>query len=335
MKVRVGINGLGNIGRRFLKAAWEHPEIEVVAANDFVPTESIAHLIKYDSNYGIWSHQVAASEKEIVIDGRPIRVFTEKEPGRLPWGELGVDIVIESTGKFKEKETASAHLVGGARKVIISAPATNEDITIVMGVNEDKYDPASHHIVSNASCTTNCLAPMAKVLDDSFGIHRGLMTTVHAYTADQNLLDAGHKDLRRARAAAQSIIPTSTGAAKAIGLVLPHLKGRLNGTSVRVPTPVVSLTDLVAELERPASAAEINLAMKEAAEGRLKGIIEYCDAPLVSVDFKGNPHSSIFDATQTMVVEGGLAKIMAWYDNEWGYCNRLVDLAVYMASRGF
>ncbi|MDN5293018.1 MAG: hypothetical protein PWQ91_595 [Eubacteriales bacterium] len=334
MGVRVAINGFGRIGRAVLRAAVDKPEFEVVAINDLTDAKTLAHLLKYDSVHGIFQADVRATEDAIVVNGKTIKVFAETEPSRLPWKDLAIDIVIESTGRFTKRADAAKHLEAGAKKVVISAPAKEEDITIVMGVNHEKYDPANHHVISNASCTTNCLAPFAKVLHERFGIVKGLMTTIHAYTNDQRILDLPHKDLRRARAAAMSIIPTTTGAAKAVGLVLPELKGKLNGFAMRVPTPNVSVVDLVAELSRPATVEEINSALKEAAEGKLKGILAFCEEPLVSVDFNGNPHSSIIDGPSTMVIEGNLAKVVAWYDNEWGYSNRLVDLCLYMASRG-
>ncbi len=335
MSVRVGINGFGSIGKRFYRIAMHEPEIEVVAVNDLTDPATLAHLLKYDSNYGTLEAEVTAGPDSITVGGRTFRVLAERDPANLPWRELGVQVVIESTGRFTERAKAAAHLeAGGARKVIISAPAKGEDITIVLGVNEDRYDPANHHVISNASCTTNCLAPVAKVLHDRFGIVKGQMTTVHAYTNDQQILDLPHKDLRRARAAALSIIPTTTGAARAVSLVLPELKGKLNGFALRVPTPTVSIVDLVALLSRSVTEEEINQAMREAAAGPLKGILAVSDAPLVSIDFKGSPYSSVVDAMSTMVVEGNLAKVVAWYDNEWGYSARLVDLVKFVARRG-
>lgn len=335
MTVRIGINGFGSIGRRFTRIALGRPNLQVVAVNDITDAATLAHLLKYDSNYGILNADVRAEEDSIILNGQKIKVFAKTDPAQIPWNELGVDVVIESTGKFTDREKAALHLAGGGvKKVIISAPAKGEDITIVLGVNHTSYDPAKHHIISNASCTTNSLAPIAKVLHDNFGIVKGLMTTVHSYTNDQRILDLPHKDLRRARAAALSIIPTTTGAAKAIGLVLPELKGKLNGFSLRVPTPTVSVTDLVAEVKRPTTSDEVNAAMKRAAEGELKGILAYCDEPLVSVDFKGNPASSIVDGGSTMVVEGNLVKVVAWYDNEWGYSTRLVDLVEFLMEKG-
>ncbi len=341
---KIGINGLGRIGRDILRIALKRPDIEVVAVNHKsrrIPVtetyaQSVAHMIKYDSIYGTYNADVQSKKDAILVDGHEIRILAEGDPALLPWKELGADFVIESTGRFNNPEEAAKHLQAGAKKVILSAPARGGDcLTVVMGVNEENYDPAVHHVVSNASCTTNCLAPVAKVLNDSFGIVKGLMTTVHAYTNDQQLLDMPHRDMRRARAANLSIIPTTTGAAKAVGLVLPELKGRISGFSMRVPVPTVSVVDLVAELARPASRDEINGALKEAAEGYLKGIIEYCELPLVSADFKGNTHSGIVDALSTMVVEGNMAKVVIWYDNEWGYSERVLDLLAYMASKGY
>jgi glyceraldehyde 3-phosphate dehydrogenase len=332
--VKVGINGFGRIGRNVFRAALKNPEIEIVAVNDLTDSASLAHLLKYDSVHGKLDAEVKAGEGYITVNGKEIKVLAERDPAKLPWGQLGVDIVVESTGRFTKRDDASKHLEGGAKKVIISAPATNEDITIVLGVNEDKYDPAQHQVISNASCTTNCLAPFAKVLNDTFGIRRGLMTTVHSYTNDQQILDLPHKDLRRARAAAENIIPTSTGAAKAVSLVLPELKGKLNGFAMRVPTPNVSIVDLVAELDRSVTVEEVNNVLREAAEGPLKGILSYSDEPLVSSDYNGDPSSSTIDALSTMVLEGNMVKVVSWYDNEWGYSNRVVDLAVYIAKKG-
>lgn len=334
MAYQVGINGFGRIGRNVFRAALNNPEIDIVAVNDLTDAKTLAHLLKYDSVHGILDAEVKADGNDILVNGKRIKVLAEREPAKLPWGELGVEIVVESTGIFTAKEKAEAHITGGAKKVIISAPASNEDITIVLGVNEDKYDPSKHHVVSNASCTTNCLAPFTKVLHDNFGVKRGMMTTVHSYTNDQQILDLPHKDLRRARAAAVSIIPTTTGAAKAVGLVLPELNGKLNGFSLRVPTPNVSVTDLVAELEKEVTVDEINDALKAAAAGPMKGILDYTDEPLVSKDFNDNPHSSIIDGLSTMVIEGNMVKVVSWYDNEWGYSNRVVDLAVFMGKKG-
>ncbi|MCM8762217.1 MAG: type I glyceraldehyde-3-phosphate dehydrogenase [Candidatus Omnitrophica bacterium] len=333
--VKIGVNGFGRIGRLVLRAAIEKnfPEIEFVAFNDITDAKTLAHLFKYDSNYGIYPGKVEAKDGAIVVDGKEYKVFAEKDPKNLPWKELGVDIVVESTGLFTEAAKAAVHIEAGAKKVIISAPAKGEDATIVMGVNENTYDPAKHNIISNASCTTNCLAPMAKVLDDTFGIKKGLMTTIHAYTNDQRILDAPHKDLRRARAAALSMIPTTTGAAKAIGKVIPSLNGKMNGLAIRVPTSSVSLVDLVVELEKAADEKSINAAFKSASEGKLKGILEYCDEPLVSKDFFKNPNSCIFDALSTYIIEGTMVKVMGWYDNEWAYSCRVVDLIRYIVKK--
>lgn len=334
MTIKVGINGFGRIGRNAFRAAMSSHEVEIVAVNDLTDAPTLAHLLKYDSVHGILDAEVKAEKDAILVNGKAIKVLAERDPAALPWGSLGIDVVIESTGRFTEADKAAAHIKAGAKKVIISAPAKGEDITIVMGVNEDKYDPAKHHILSNASCTTNCLAPMAKVVHEAFGIKHGMMTTVHSYTNDQMILDLPHKDLRRARAAAMSIIPTTTGAAKAVALVLPELKGKLNGFALRVPTPNVSITDLVAELEKPATAEEVNAVIKKAAEGPLKGVLAYCDEPLVSKDFNGNPHSCIVDADSTMVVDGTQLKVIGWYDNEWGYSNRVIDLIGYIGKKG-
>ncbi|NPV89695.1 MAG: type I glyceraldehyde-3-phosphate dehydrogenase [Firmicutes bacterium] len=331
MPVKVGINGFGRIGRLVLRGAMSHPMVEVVAVNDLTDVETNAHLFKYDSVHGRFPGRVSAKEGFIEIEGRQIKVLAEKDPKALPWRDLGVDIVIESTGRFTDARTASAHLEAGAKKVIISAPAKNEDITIVMGVNDKSYDPAKHNVISNASCTTNCLAPVTKVVHENFRITRGLMTTIHSYTNDQRVLDLAHSDLRRARAASLSIIPTTTGAAKAMGLVMPDLKGKLNGVSMRVPTPNVSLVDLVADVEKATTVEEINARMREAAEGPLKGILAYSDEPLVSKDYNGDPHSGIVDGLSTMVMDGTMVKVVAWYDNEWGYSLRCVDLAEYIS----
>ncbi|MGF9909057.1 type I glyceraldehyde-3-phosphate dehydrogenase [Brevibacillus porteri] len=333
--VKVGINGFGRIGRNVFRAALNNPNVEIVAVNDLTDAHTLAHLLKYDSVHGVLNASVEASENTLIVDGKEIKVLAERDPAQLKWADYGVEIVVESTGRFTKREDAAKHLEGGAKKVIISAPATNEDITVVIGVNEDKYDPAQHTVISNASCTTNCLAPYAKVLNEKFGIVRGLMTTVHSYTNDQQILDLPHKDLRRARAAAENIIPTSTGAAKAVALVLPELKGKLNGFAMRVPTPNVSVVDLVVELKTDATVEEINNALKEAAEGPLKGILGYSEEPLVSSDYNGNPASSTIDALSTMVLEGNMVKVVSWYDNEWGYSNRVVDLCHYVAQRGF
>jgi glyceraldehyde 3-phosphate dehydrogenase len=334
MAVKIGINGFGRIGRNVFRAALKNSDVEVVAINDLTDANMLAHLLQYDSVHGKLEEEVRVDGDSLVVGSHRVKVLTERDPANLGWGDLGVDIVIESTGRFTQREDAIKHLEAGAKKVIISAPAKNEDITIVMGVNEDKYDPANHHVISNASCTTNCLAPMAKVIHDKFGIKRGMMTTVHAYTNDQQILDLPHKDYRRARAAAESIIPTTTGAAKAVALVLPELKGKLNGMAMRVPTPNVSIVDLVAELEKDVTVEEINAALKEASEGSLKGILEYSELPLVSRDYNGNPASSTVDALSTMVLENNLVKVVSWYDNETGYSHRCVDLAAYIAAKG-
>jgi glyceraldehyde 3-phosphate dehydrogenase len=333
MSIRVGINGFGRIGRNILRAALHENELDFVAVNDITDAPTLAHLLKYDSILGNLPDEVKAEGDTIRVAGRSIKVLAMKDPAQLPWKALEVEYVIESTGLFTEAEKARAHLTAGARKVIISAPAKNEDLTIVMGVNHEKYDPRKHTIISNASCTTNCLGPVARVLVDSFGIVKGQMTTVHSYTNDQKILDLPHKDLRRARAAAMSMIPTSTGAAKAIYLAIPELKGKLDGVAIRVPTPNVSLVDLTVELGKNATAAEINGALEEAARGRMKGILEVTHEELVSIDFRGNPHSSIVDAPMTKVVDGNLAKVFSWYDNEWGFSNRVKDLIFYMAQR--
>jgi glyceraldehyde 3-phosphate dehydrogenase len=334
MAIKVGINGFGRIGRNVFRAALGNPALDIVAVNDLTDAETLAHLLKYDSVHGTLSAEVEAKDGNIVVNGKTIRVLAERDPASLPWGSLGVSVVVESTGRFTDAEKAAAHLKAGAKKVIISAPAKGEDITVVMGVNDAKYDPAKHHIISNASCTTNCLAPFAKVLHEKFGIKHGMMTTVHSYTNDQQILDLPHKDLRRARAAAMSIIPTTTGAAKAVALVLPELKGKLNGFSLRIPTPNVSITDLVVEVENPTTVEEVNAALKAASENELKGILGYSDKPLVSRDYNGDPRSSIIDALSTMVVDGSLVKVISWYDNEWGYSNRVVDLVALIAKKG-
>jgi glyceraldehyde 3-phosphate dehydrogenase len=326
MAIKVGINGFGRIGRNIMRAALAHHDVDIVAVNDITDAATLAHLLKYDSVLGNLSVPVSASGDTIKVGSDQFKVLATKDPGALPWKDLGVDIVFESTGKFTGRDDAAKHLAAGARKVVVTAPATDPDITVVLGVNDGEYDKSKHHIVSNASCTTNCLAPLAKVLLESFGIRKGWMTTVHAYTNDQNLLDLPHKDLRRARAAAMSIIPTTTGAAKAVGEVLPALKGKLDGIAMRVPTPNVSVVDLVAILDTKATAEDVNAAFKAAADGPLKGIIEFCTEPLVSIDFRGNPHSSIVDAAYTKVMDGDFVKVLAWYDNEWGYSNRCVDL---------
>ena len=334
MVTKVGINGFGRIGRNVFRAALGNPAVDIVAVNDLTDAETLAHLLKYDSIHGILDANVKAQDGNIVVNGKVIKVLAERDPASLPWGQLGVQVVVESTGRFTDGDKAAAHLKAGAKKVIISAPAKGEDITIVMGVNQQKYDSQKHNVISNASCTTNCLAPFAKVLHENFGIKHGLMTTVHSYTNDQQILDLPHKDLRRARAAGMSIIPTTTGAAKAVALVLPELKGKLNGFAMRVPTPNVSITDLVVELDKPVTAEAINDALKKAAGGELKGIMAFSEEPLVSKDFNGNPHSSIVDGLSTMVVEGSMAKVVSWYDNEWGYSNRVVDLIKYISAKG-
>ena len=334
MGVKIGINGFGRIGRNVYRALRERgSDLEVVAVNDITAASTLAHLLKYDTVFGRFPGEVGHDDDSITVGGRTVRVLAERDPQRLPWGDLGVDVVIESTGLFTDATKARGHIDAGARKVVISAPAKNEDVTICMGVNHTLYDPAQHHVVSNASCTTNCLAPVAKVLHERFGIESGLMTTVHAYTSDQRLLDAPHKDLRRARAAAASIIPTSTGAAKAVALVLPELKGKFHGMALRVPTPDVSLVDLTATLGRDATVEDVNDELREAADGELQGILAVSDEPLVSIDFVHNPHSSIVDAPSTMAIAGRSVKVLAWYDNEWGYSCRVVDLVEYMAGR--
>ncbi len=335
MSVRVGINGFGRIGRNVFRAGFNRPGIEFVAVNDLpTPTETLAHLLKYDSILGTFQAAVSASQDAVVVNGKPLKMFTAKDPGEIPWGDLGVDIVIESTGAFTDREKAAKHLRGSVKKVIITAPAKGEDLTIVLGANEKLYDLAKHHVISNASCTTNCVVPIAKVLHERFTIVRAFMTTIHSYTNDQRLLDLAHKDLRRARAAALSMIPSTTGAAKTVGVVFPELKGRIDGLSIRVPTPNVSIVDLSAQVQKDATVEEVNQAFKAAAEGPLKGILQYCTEPLVSRDFNGNTHSCIFDATMTAVIDKQLVKAFGWYDNEWGYSNRVVDLIEYVAKRG-
>ncbi|MBD0844561.1 MULTISPECIES: type I glyceraldehyde-3-phosphate dehydrogenase [unclassified Streptomyces] len=334
MTIRVGINGFGRIGRNYFRALLEQgADIEIVAVNDLGDTATTAHLLKYDTILGRLKQEVSHTADTITVGGKTIKVLSERNPADIPWGELGVDIVIESTGIFTKKADAEKHIAGGAKKVLISAPASDEDITIVMGVNQDKYDPANHHVISNASCTTNCVAPMAKVLDENFGIVKGLMTTVHAYTNDQRILDFPHKDLRRARAAAENIIPTTTGAAKATALVLPQLKGKLDGIAMRVPVPTGSATDLVVELEREVTKDEVNAAFKKAAEGELQGYLSYTEDAIVSSDIVSDPASCTFDSSLTMVQEGKSVKILGWYDNEWGYSNRLVDLTVFVGNQ--
>jgi len=333
MSVKVGINGFGRIGRLVLKAGLKNKNIDFVAVNDLTDAKTSAHLFKYDSTFGRYPGTVEAKGSSIIIDGKEIKVIAERDPAKLPWKELGVDIVIESTGRFTEGEKAKAHITAGAKKVVISAPAKGEDITICMGINEDKYDASKHHILSNASCTTNCLAPLVKVLHESFKVKRGLMTTIHSYTNDQVILDFPHTDLRRARAAGQSMIPTSTGAAKAIALVIPEMKGKLNGCAIRVPTPNVSLVDLACEVEKTVTKDSINEAFKKAGEGALKKYLEYCDLPLVSKDFNGDSHSCIFDSISTDVIDGNFIKVFGWYDNEWGYSNRVIDLVEFISSK--
>jgi glyceraldehyde 3-phosphate dehydrogenase len=339
MSVKVGINGFGRIGRQVLKAMKEKygDEFDVVAVNDLFPAEVNAHLFKYDSNFGQYAGTVEVDGGDILVDGDRIKVFAERDPAKLPWGELGADIVVESTGVFRDGKKAAAHVAAGAKKVIISAPAKpadSVDLTVVLGVNDQMYDPAKHHILSNASCTTNCLAPAAKVVFDNFGIVKGLMTTIHSYTNDQNVLDFAHKDMRRARAAALNIIPTTTGAAKALALVIPEVKGKFDGFALRVPTPTVSIVDFVAEMEKETSAEEVNAAFKAAAEGPMKGILGFSEEPLVSMDYKGDPRSSIVDGLSTMVMGGTMVKVVTWYDNEWAYSVRVCDLAKLMADKG-
>lgn len=334
MATRVGINGFGRIGRNIMRAARGHDDIEIVAVNDITDTATLAHLLKYDSVLGNLSDAVTVDNDGIRVGDRQFRVLSERDPANLPWRDLGVEVVLESTGIFTKREDATKHLTAGAKRVIITAPAKQPDITVVLGVNADRYDPSEHRIISNASCTTNCLAPVAKVLHEKFGLTRGWMTTVHAYTNDQKLLDLPHKDLRRARAAALSMIPTTTGAAVAVGEVLPELKGKLDGISMRVPTPNVSVVDLVAQVQTPTSAEAINAAFSEAAAGPLNGILEVATDPLVSTDFKGNPHSSIVDASYTKAMDGDFVKLLSWYDNEWGYSSRCVDLVTFLAQKG-
>ena len=335
MAIRVGINGFGRIGRQVLRAAKQAgiTDIDFVAVNDLTDTKTLAHLFKYDSVHREYQGDVAAGSNSITVDGDEIRILAEKDPAKLPWKELGVDIVLESTGRFTDSDKAQAHITGGAKKVIISAPAKGEDITIVMGVNHTKYDPASHHIISNASCTTNCLVPMVKVVRDNFGFVRGSMVTIHSYTNDQSILDLPHKDLRRARAAGLSMIPTTTGAAKATSLVIPELKGKIDGIAIRVPTPDVSMTDLAVVVDKAVTVEQINAAFRKAADGELKGILQYTEEELVSVDYIGNPHSCIFDSKCTNVVDGLLLKVSGWYDNEWGYASRCVDLLQYVGAK--
>jgi glyceraldehyde 3-phosphate dehydrogenase len=334
MAIRVGINGFGRIGRNVFRAAANNKDIEIVGVNDLpIPLESHAYLLKYDSILGTFSGTVKVEGDGLNVNGKFLKVMNYKDPAQIPWGDMGVDIVVESTGVFTDKEKAEVHATkGGAKKVIISAPAKGEDLTIVLGVNQDKYDPAKHHILSNASCTTNCLAPVAKALLDRYGIVRGLMTTIHSYTNDQRVLDLGHKDLRRSRAAALSMIPTSTGAAKAIGLVIPELKGKMDGVAIRVPTPNVSIVDLTCELQKDVTKEEITATFKESSQGKMKGILQYCDEPLVSKDFTNNPYSSIVDSQLTNVIDKRFVKVFSWYDNEWGYSNRVVDLCAFVGK---
>jgi len=334
MAVKVGINGFGRIGRNIFRTALGDEDIDFVAVNDITDTKTLAHLLKYDSVLGNLHHDIKTSDHGITVEGKEFHVFSERDPGSIPWGLVGAEIVIESTGRFTKAEDARKHLHDGVKKVIISAPAKNEDITIVLGVNEDKYDPSAHHIISNASCTTNCLAPVAKVIHEKFGIKTAQMTTIHSYTNDQQLLDLPHKDLRRARAAGLSMIPTSTGAAKAVALVLPELKGKFDGISVRVPTPNVSLVDVVIDVEKETNSEEVNKALKDAANEELNGILAFSEEPLVSSDFKGNSNSSIVDAEYTKVIGGHMIKILSWYDNEWGYSCRVRDLVKYIAGKG-
>ncbi|NOR15525.1 MAG: type I glyceraldehyde-3-phosphate dehydrogenase [Candidatus Aminicenantes bacterium] len=331
MSIKIGINGFGRIGRNVFRAAYKDPEVEILAVNDITNSKTLAHLLKYDSVLGIFDAEIQAEENSILVDGKEIKVFAERDPGNLPWQDLDISVVIEATGLFRKRPDAAKHIEqGGAKKVIISAPAVEPDVTLVLGVNEDIYDADNHHVISNASCTTNCLAPPTKVLHENFGIEKAFMTTIHAYTSDQRLLDAPHSDLRRSRAAAVSQIPTSTGAAKAVGIVIPELNGKIDGIAIRVPTPTVSLVDLVALVNKDVTAEEVNTVLKTAAEGKLKGILEFCEEPLVSVDFVSNPHSSIVDGLFTRVIQGNLVKVLAWYDNEWGYSCRLVDLAKFI-----
>ena len=336
MATKIGINGFGRIGRLALKAINKRcaGKLEVTAVNDLTDAKTNAHLFKYDSSYGIYPGKVEAKGNSIAVDGKEIKVLAERDPAKIPWRDYGVEIVIESTGLFTQAGRAASHFQGGARKVIISAPAKEEDITIVLGVNEDQYDPGRHNIISNASCTTNCFAPVVKVLHQNFGVSRGLMTTIHSYTNDQKILDVFHRDLRRARTAATNIIPTTTGAARVVGVVIPELQGKLHGIAIRVPTPTVSIVDFVADLNRQVSPEEINQAFKNAAKGVMRGIIEYCDEPLVSSDFKANPASAIFDSLSTMVMDSNMVKVLAWYDNEWGYSCRIADLVAYIAGKG-
>jgi glyceraldehyde 3-phosphate dehydrogenase len=337
MAEKIGINGFGRIGSLAFRVINQHysDKLEVAVVNDLTDAKTNAHLLKYDSNYGIYPGKIEVKDDAIVVDGRKTKVIAERDPGKILWKDFGVDLVIESTGLFTDAAKASAHFQGGAKKVIISAPAKGEDITIVLGVNEDKYDPKKHHVISNASCTTNCIAPVVKVLYDNFGISKGMLSTIHAYTNDQRLQDMYHKDLRRARAAATNIVPTTTGAARAVALVIPEIKGKLDGVAFRVPVPTVSLCDFVADLDKEVTVEQVNKTFQAASADKLKGILEYCEEPLVSIDFKGNQHSSIFDALSTMVLAGNMVKVLAWYDNEWGYSCRLADLVIYVLGKGF
>ena len=336
MKTKVGINGFGRIGRNAFKAAYEKDaDFDIVAINDVTSPATLAHLLKYDSIFGRFCGEISSTENSIIVNGKEIQILAIRNPEEIPWGKLGVELVLESTGLFTNKKDAAKHITAGAKKVVISAPASDEDITIVMGVNEDKYQKEIHNVISNASCTTNCIAPVAKIIDREFGIIKGLMTTIHSYTNDQKILDLPHSDLRRARAAGLSMIPTTTGAAKAVALVLPELKGKLNGMAIRIPTPAVSVVDLVCDLKKEVTAKEINDVLIKASQGELKGILEVTDEPLVSIDFKGNQSSSIIDLLSTMVIEGNMVKIIAWYDNEWGYSNRVVDLMEFIIKKGF
>ncbi|MDI7259986.1 MAG: type I glyceraldehyde-3-phosphate dehydrogenase [Thermodesulfobacteriota bacterium] len=333
MAIRVGINGFGRIGRNVLRAGLDRKDLEFVGVNDLTDAETLAHLLKYDSVHGKFGASVKVGKDAIVVDGKEIKVFAQKDPGQLPWKDLGVDVVLESTGRFTDRAGGAKHMEAGAKKVVISAPAKDPDITVVLGVNEKDYNPSKHHILSMGSCTTNCLAPIAKILVDEFGVEYGLMTTIHAYTNDQVILDFPHKDLRRARAAGMSMIPTTTGAAAALSLVIPELKGKMDGMAIRVPTPNVSVVDLVVGLKKEATAEEINRVLKSYAEGKLKGILSFCEEPLVSIDFNGNPHSSIVDGPSTKVIGGKLAKILSWYDNEWGFSTRMVELFLYLFGK--
>lgn len=333
MAIRVGINGFGRIGRNVLRAGLNRKDLEFVAVNDLTDAKTLAHLLKYDSVHGKFGASVEGKKDSLVVDGKEIKVFAVKDPAQLPWKDLGIDVVLESTGKFTDREGGSKHMEAGAKKVVISAPAKNPDVSLVLGVNEKDYDPSKHHIISMGSCTTNCLAPIAKILVDEFGVEYGLMTTIHAYTNDQVILDFPHKDLRRARAAGMSMIPTTTGAATALSLVIPELKGKMDGMAIRVPTPNVSVVDLVVGLKKETTTETLNNIFKSYAEGKLKGILSYCEEPLVSIDFNGNPHSSIVDGTSTKVIGGKLAKILSWYDNEWGFSNRMVELMLFLFGK--